>query len=302
MAIPSSPRQAVAQRRPIPAPKADRALLRPQLPVPIVKWAGGKSRLLDQLLPHAPERFGRYFEPFLGGAAMFFRLRPRAAVLSDLNPDLINLYRAVAEDLAGVKRRLTTHQAKHSEEHYYGTRVRWNTPGELAMGAERAAAFLYLNKTCYNGLWRVNSKGEFNVPMGRYEDPSILDPANLGAASAVLQKAELHVRGYAAVADLAERGDFVYFDPPYQPVSDTANFVSYTAGCFGEDDQRALADLVHGLAARGVHVMVSNSDAPLIRSIYKGLEQHVVMAARNINSRAGSRGAVRELCIVGGRR
>jgi DNA adenine methylase len=168
------------------------------------------------------------------------------------------------------------------------------------MGAERAAAFIYLNKTCYNGLWRVNSKGAFNVPMGRYEDPSILDPANLEAASSVLAGAELHVQPYGAVAAEARRGDFVYFDPPYQPLTPTANFVSYTADCFGEDDQRALAELVHGLAARGVHVMVSNSDTPLIRTIYRGLKQHVVLAARAINSRAAGRAPVRELVIVGG--
>jgi DNA adenine methylase len=302
MAITPGSRSAQARQAPSPSRARKSALLRPQLPLPILKWAGGKSRLLDQLVAHVPARFGRYFEPFVGGAALFFRLRPERATLSDLNPDLINVYRSVAFDLDAVKRRLAVHQTKHTETYYYEMRTRWNQAGAIADGADRAAAFIYLNKTCYNGLWRVNSKGEFNVPVGRYDDPSILDPANLAAAGKVLARAELHVRSYTAVADAAEAGDFVYFDPPYQPVSETARFVSYTSASFGENDQRALADLVHGLARRGVHVMVSNSDTPLIRDIYRGLVQHQVLCARAINSRASARGPARELVIVGGPR
>jgi DNA adenine methylase len=301
MAISTGSRSAPARSAPGPARARKAALLRPQLPLPILKWAGGKSRLLDQLVAHVPTSFGRYFEPFVGGAALFFRLRPERATLSDLNSDLINVYRSVAFELDVVKRRLAIHQEKHSETYYYEMRTRWNTVGAIT-GVDRAAAFIYLNKTCYNGLWRVNSKGEFNVPVGRYEDPSILDPANLAAAGKVLARAELLVRPFADVADAAEAGDFVYFDPPYQPVSETARFVSYTASSFGEDDQRALADLVHGLVRRGVHVMVSNSDTPLIRDIYRGLIQHQVLCPRAINSRASARGPARELVIVGGPR
>jgi DNA adenine methylase len=282
--------------RSLPRP---RALLRPQLPLPILKWAGGKSRLLDQLVARAPARFGHYFEPFVGGAALFFRLRPARASLSDLNPDLINVYRSVAGQLDAVKARLAHHARRHCEDYYYETRTAWNTAGAIADGVDRAAAFIYLNKTCYNGLWRVNSKGHFNVPVGRYEDPSILDDANLTAASAVLRRAELDVRPFAAVDDQARAGDFVYFDPPYQPVSDTARFVSYTSACFGEDDQAALAELALGLAARGVHVMVSNSDTPLIRKLYRSLRCHAILAPRAINSRGSARGPVSELVIVG---
>lgn len=288
-----------ARRAASPLPRS-RVLLRPGLPVPILKWAGGKSRLLDQLVSRAPTRFGRYFEPFVGGAALFFRLKPARASLSDLNPDLINVYRSVARDLDAVKARLLQHARRHDEDYYYEVRAAWNTAGGIADGVDRAAAFIYLNKTCYNGLWRVNSKGEFNVPVGRYEDPSILDEANLGAASEVLRRADLEVRPYAAVAEDARAGDFVYFDPPYQPVSDTARFVSYTSACFGEDDQAALADLAIGLGRRGVHVMVSNSDTPLIRRLYRSLRCHAILAPRAINSRGSARGPVPELVIVGG--
>ena len=201
----------------------------PAVAAPIVKWAGGKSRLLDELLARSPRRFRRYVEPFLGGAALYFRLAPRFGVLSDCNTDLINMYRCVAWNVEAVIKKLTRLRADHDEEHYYRMRERWNTEGELVADIDRAAAFIYLNKTCYNGLWRVNSRGHFNVPVGRYDEPSIFDPAAMRAASKLLQRAEIAACHFADAAENARASDFLYFDPPYHPISVTAHFTSSTA-------------------------------------------------------------------------
>ncbi|MCA9674351.1 MAG: DNA adenine methylase [Myxococcales bacterium] len=267
---------------------------------PIVKWVGGKSRLLAQLLPRLPETYGRYYEPFAGGAAMFFRLAPEAAVLNDFNADLVATYRAIAGDTDAVIRRLELHRKHHAEKHYYEVRARWNDRSVSWSPVDRAAAFIYLNKTCYNGLWRVNRSGGFNVPMGRYVDPPICVPDALHAAGAVLARAELRSGDYrAAVAD-AGPGDFVYFDPPYDPVAPTANFTSYTRDAFGPDDQRALAGLARELVERGCRVMLSNSDTPFIRSLYRGFRVDRVQCARAINCNAAKRGDVDEVVVMGG--
>ncbi|HTR53782.1 MAG TPA: DNA adenine methylase [Kofleriaceae bacterium] len=277
--------------------------LRPaaQLPLasPVVKWVGGKTKLLDELLGRVPNFPGRYFEPFAGGAALFFRLRPRQAVLADCNADLIGLYRALARDVEAVIRRLDQHRAAHAERHYYEMRARWNDRDVAWPAAERAAAFIYLNKTCFNGLWRVNRAGDFNVPIGRYTDPPICVPDALRAAAEVLARAKLRCADYRmAVAD-ARAGDFVYFDPPYDPVAPTANFTSYTAGAFGPDDQRELAATARELVARGCRVMLSNSDTPFIRSLYRGdFRIERVKCPRAINSNAAKRGDVDELVIT----
>lgn len=268
---------------------------------PIIKWVGGKTKLLPELLARKPEHFGRYYEPFCGGAAMFFRIAPERAVLSDSNTDLIGLYRAVAKDVSAVIKRLEAHREAHDQDHYYGTRARWNDPDASWSAYDRAAAFIYLNKTCFNGLWRVNRAGGFNVPIGRYSDPPICVPESLRAAQAALSRARLSCGDYlTAVAD-AERGDFLYFDPPYDPVTPTANFTSYTAGAFGRDEQRALAEKARELVARGCRVMLSNSDTPFVRSLYRGAFRiDRVKCARAINSNASRRGEVDEVIIVGG--
>jgi DNA adenine methylase len=266
---------------------------------PIVKWAGGKTRLLDELCARVPLGYRRYFEPFLGGAALYFRLAPRFAVLSDSNPDLINMYRCVSGNVEAVIRRLARHRTAHSTEYYYEMRETWNQPGGLAADVERAAAFIYLNKTCYNGLWRVNSSGRFNVPIGRYDDPSIFDPDALRAAARLLQRAEIRTSHFADSVAEAEAGDLVYFDPPYHPLSDTARFTSYTAGSFGPDDQRELAGVARVLCRRGCAVMISNSDTPFVRELYRGFRIDVVDCPRAINSRGTGRGPQRELIIRG---
>jgi DNA adenine methylase len=310
-AAPAAPIGKTARRAraasPAPAPAPQRTLrARPRVdgaPVeagPVVKWVGGKSKLLAELTARAPASFERYFEPFAGGAAVFFHLAPHAAVLADRNADLIATYRTVAADAEAVIARLAAHRRGHDEAHYYDVRARWNDPAVRWSAPDRAAAFIYLNKTCYNGLWRVNRGGRFNVPMGRYVSPSIYDPDELRAAGAALGRARMIVADYAdAVAD-AGRGDFVYFDPPYHPVSATANFTSYTADAFGAEHQQALADTFRALAARGCAVMLSNSDTPFIRKLYRGFRIDRVHCARAINSNAASRGAVAEVLVSAG--
>jgi DNA adenine methylase len=267
---------------------------------PVIKWVGGKTKLLPELLARMPERYGRYYEPFAGGAALFFRLAPRRAVLADSNQDLIALYGAIANDTAAVIRRLERHRESHDETHYYAMRDQWNQQHLSWPAPDRAAAFIYLNKTCFNGLWRVNRAGAFNVPIGRYTDPPICVPDALRAAASVLGRAELRCADYrTAVAD-ARAGDFLYFDPPYDPVTTTSNFTSYSADGFGPDDQRALAQHAKQLVERGCKVMLSNSDTPFIRSLYKGMRVERVKCPRAINSNAAKRGDVDELVITGG--
>jgi DNA adenine methylase len=277
---------------------------RPALPdpvaSPVIKWVGGKTKLLPELTARLPERFGRYFEPFAGGAALFFRVAPERAVLADSNPDLIGLYTCLGRDVAGVIRKLEHHRAAHSEAHYYATRTRWNDRELSWSSADRAATFIYLNKTCFNGLWRVNRSGAFNVPIGRYTDPPICVPDTLRAASTLLGRATLRCGDYRAAVAEARRGDFVYFDPPYDPVTPTASFTSYTADAFGPEHQRALADTARLLVARGCRVMLSNSDTLFIRSLYKGFRIDRVKCARAINSNAAKRGDVDEVIVVGG--
>ena len=285
----TAPRRAPLPVGPAPAPAT-----------PIIKWVGGKTKLMPEIQARMPATFGRYFEPFIGGAALFFRTAPTRAVISDMNPDLVGLYRAVAADADGVIRRLRLHREAHDREHYYETRTRWNDASVSWSAVDRAAAFVYLNKTCFNGLWRVNRPGHFNVPMGSYTEPPICVPEALLAAATVLRRADIRLADFrTAVAD-AERGDFLYFDPPYDPVTPTASFTGYTAGSFGQPEQRALATLAAELVDRGCQVMLSNSDTPFIRSLYAGFRIDRVSCPRAINSNAAKRGDVDEVLITGG--
>jgi DNA adenine methylase len=270
-------------------------------PGPIVKWAGGKSRLLGQLEPLLPHGVAlmRHVEPFAGGAALFFAQRPERALLCDINPALIATYQAVRDRVDDV----IEHLSRLSREHelaparaYYRLRERYNRARKLAP-AERAALFVYLNKTCFNGLHRVNMRGEFNVPLGRYARPRILNREALLAARKLLQQAELRCTGFPSLLTAARPGDFVYFDPPYEPVSETANFTAYAQAGFGRSDQLALRDVFAELHRRGCKLMLSNSDVPFIRDLYRGFRVDVVAAARAINSDASKRGPVRELVI-----
>ncbi|MFQ5691973.1 MAG: DNA adenine methylase [Nitrospinota bacterium] len=268
-------------------------------PAPFLKWAGGKTRLLAQFEPFFPERIGRYAEPFVGSAAVFFHLaqrrQPSNVVLSDSNEELINVYRVVRDDVERLIPILERHRRSHGKAHYY--RVRAVNPENLAPTA-RAARLIYLNKTCYNGLYRVNARGEFNVPMGSYKNPKIFDAENLRRVSRALQGVDIRVRHFEAYVDLAKRGDFFYFDPPYHPISATSSFTSYTTGNFMEADQERLAEVYRALDRKGCRLMLSNSDCAFIRGLYRGFRLETVRARRAINSNGGGRGEITELLVL----
>jgi DNA adenine methylase len=265
------------------------------VPRPFLKWAGGKQRLLAQYRPHFPSGFARYHEPFLGSGAVFFGLEPADALLADSNAPLIACYTAVRDHVEPLIRHLRRLQTLHSHRQFYRLRDRYNT---TRLGAvERAALFVYLNHTCYNGLYRVNRRGRFNVPAGRYTHPRICDPEGLRAASVALQRCRLVTRQFGLCADDAASGDFVYIDPPYHRLN-AGSFTSYTPEGFGEAEQRELAGVVARLHAAGCRVMVSNSDTPLVRELYGAYRVIQIHAARAINSAPGGRGPVEEVLVL----
>lgn len=263
---------------------------------PFIKWAGGKSRLIAQYAEHFPAEFGAYHEPFLGGGAVFFHLAPERALLSDINPRLIETYQALADDPEAVMSRLDAHRRRHSEEHYNRSRHRLNA-GEGRTAADRAALFIYLNKTCFNGLYRENRRGDFNVPIGSYSNPTLYERENLLAVSTRLAGVTLRQASFDAVLETAQDGDLVYFDPPYFPASATASFTGYAAGGFDVDLQVRLAKVFAELARRGCFVLLSNSDVPAMHELYKGWRLVQVSAARCINSSGAKRGPVGELLV-----
>lgn len=265
---------------------------------PFVKWVGGKRALLPALTAHAPRKFGRYHEPFVGGGALFFdlahrRALARGAALSDNNERLVRAYRGVRNAVEDVIARLRSYP--HEKDFYLRMREH---PVDLGCDAEVAAWFIYMNRTGYNGLYRVNQHNRFNVPFGDYRNPKICDPEGLRACSRALACAELRCEPFDLVAERAEPGDFVYFDPPYVPLSATSSFTSYTASGFGPVHQQKLADVARSLKSRGVHVLLSNSAAPLVRELYRdGFETVEVHAPRSVNSRGDGRGKIVELLM-----
>lgn len=262
-------------------------------PKPPVKWAGGKGQLISQFEPLFPKQeFTLYIEPFLGGGAVFFHISPLEAILIDNNPELINFYIIVRDNLQALLADLEKHQ--NNKEYYYSMCAL--DPDKMD-AVSRASRFLYLNKTGYNGLWRVNKKGKHNVPFGQYKNPRIVDKENLRQVSRVLQRAEIILGDFSKVLDFALTGSFIYFDPPYHPLSETANFTSYTSNSFGVEDQRRLAEVFKQLDERGCLVMLSNSDTPFIRELYEGYDLKVVYARRAINCCAEKRGPVSELVV-----
>jgi len=243
--------------------------------------------LLDILNAKIPAAFARYHEPFVGGGALLFSRLPAKATVSDVNPELINCYLVIRDDVHALIRSLQTH--KNEEEYFYNTRAKdlsKMTP------VQRASRFIYLNKTCFNGLYRENKSGQFNAPFGRYVRPKIVDKENLLAISDYLNKADVQIDcvGYQSVLERAKEGDFVYFDPPYAPMTKTANFASYVKGGFNLDDQAELAQVFTELTKRGVRAMLSNSNTPIILELYRDYSIQVVHAMRAINCKGGSRG------------
>lgn len=271
------------------------------VPRPFLKWVGGKGQLLDELCARFAEAkpTGRYHEPFVGGGALFFglhrqnRLGQLPAFLSDGNERLIETYWGLQEDVEAVIGRLQDHRARHTKEYYY--QVRAQAPKALI---ERAARIIYLNKTCFNGLFRENSKGFFNVPIGKYVNPLICDAENLRAVAVALKNAEISVRPFASVLDHAVPGDFVYFDPPYHPLSTSSSFTAYHEGGFGENQQKELAEVFRELARRGIKAMLSNSMCDFVRGLYSGFRIDTVYAGRSVNSDAAGRGKIPEAIVM----
>jgi DNA adenine methylase len=277
--------------------------LRPPIaPRPFLKWAGGKGQLIAQYLPYFPQKFRTYYEPFLGGGAVFFHLQPQRAWLVDVNAELVNVYLCVRDRVEELIDQLAVHKQQHSFEHYYAVRSQtvidqeWFVCGH---NVERAARLIYLNKTCFNGLYRENSKGHFNVPMGSYKNPIIYEPTALRGVAERLKSATIAHDSFDAVLGKAKtHHDFVYFDPPYYPISATSKFTSYNRYSFHEADQVRLRDTFTTLAQRGVKVMLSNSDCPFIRDLYSGFTVHTIYASRNINSKADKRGKITEVLVT----
>jgi DNA adenine methylase len=267
-----------------------------RVPAPFLKWAGGKRQLVRRILALAPPRMETYVEPFLGGGAVFFALaaerRFARAFLGDANEELVLCYRAIQEDVDGVIRALRRHV--YDRSHYYAVRDR--DPAKLAP-ATRAARLIYLNRCGYNGLYRVNRAGKFNVPFGRYTNPVICDVAKLRAAHAALRGVELVVQDFEATLARATPSDFAYLDPPYVPLSETSSFTAYARTPFGPEEQARLAQVLRALGDRGVPALLSNSDCLPTRKLYRGLPSHRVPVRRAINSVASARGAVAELLV-----
>lgn len=269
---------------------------------PFVKWAGGKRQVIDKLCEYAPDEFGTYYEPFIGGGALLFELSPKKAVINDSNKELMNVYQVLCDENKFKKmcNILNHYESKHSEEFYYEIRNKDRNKNSFSRLSDykKAARTIYLNKACFNGLYRVNSKNEFNVPFGKKEKVNTYDGGNLITVSNYLTMNDIKIMNVdfeKAVQD-AKKGDFVYFDPPYD--SDTHTFNSYTEEGFNKEQQRRLARVFKELDKKGVYVMLSNHNTILVNELYKGYYFHTIEAKRNINANGKKRGKIEELIIT----
>ena len=263
---------------------------------PIVKWVGGKRQLMFELLKNMPKSYNRYFEPFIGGGALFFELQPENAYISDMNEELINLYTVVRDNVYELIDDLSKHEV--SKEYFLEIRNvdRTEKYAELS-NVERASRFIYLNRTCFNGMYRVNSQGQFNVPFGHYKNPRIIDENNLLNCSELLKKTEIKCADFSEILTKVKKGDFVYFDPPYVPLNETSSFTSYTKDGFDIDMQIKLRDVCDELDSMGVKFMLSNSDTKLVKELYANYEIKKVFASRAINANADGRGKITEVLV-----
>ena len=266
---------------------------------PFLKWAGGKRQLIPELLKCMPDFSGRYYEPFIGGGALLLTLQPERAMISDRNAELINCYQAVKDSIDELLQNLKQH--RNEKDYFYEVRS-WDRQSEFATKtcAQRAARVIFLNKTCYNGLFRVNSKGQFNAPFGRYKNPTIADETVLRTVSAYLNRANVAIRqaDFAVAVANAGQNDFVYFDPPYDPVSPTASFTGYYRNGFDRSEQQRLKSVVDDLTRRNCKVLLSNAYTPFIQDLYQDYRCVRVSATRAINSNATKRGKVDEILVM----
>lgn len=269
------------------------------LVAPVVKWVGGKRQLLKDITQYIPQAYSTYYEPFLGGGAVLFDLQPAKAVVNDINEELINVYETIRDDVEGLIADLEKH--KNEAEYFYmirekdRDREKYNQLSKV----ERASRIIYLNKTCYNGLFRVNRHGEFNTPFGRYKNPNIVNKDTLRAVSEYFNKANITFRcgDFEDAVKGVRKGSFVYFDPPYDPVSESANFTGYDKGGFNRDEQIRLKKLCDKLNERGVKFLLSNSATDFILDLYKDYDIKIVQAKRAINSKGDKRGEVNEVLV-----
>ena len=270
-----------------------------RLVVPIVKWVGGKRQLLDEIIPRLPERITSYCEPFLGGGAVLFSIQPSKAIVNDLNADLIAVYEVIRDDVESLIDDLKKHE--NTSEYYYKIRDldRDKAAYQAMSKVERASRLIYLNKTCFNGLFRVNSSGEFNSPFGHYKNPNILNEPILRAVSKYFASSGITFfsEDFSATLDRVGRGGFVYLDPPYDPVSDNASFTGYNKGGFGRSEQIRLKQCCDNLTRRGIKFMLSNSATDFIKDLYREYNIDFVKAKRVINADASKRGAIEEVLI-----
>jgi len=264
-----------------------------------VKWAGGKKQLLAQFEPLFPNKIDRYHEPFVGGGSVALYLlknhKPSRVFLSDTNEELVNCYNVIKTDVKTLIEALEIWKESHNKEQYYKLRSR--NPKKLDP-VSRAARFIYLNKTCFNGLYRVNSKGEFNVPMGDYKNPSIVQEKELREVSKLLKNVRIKKSSFENVLTWAKKGDFVYFDPPYYPLTNRKSFTTYTKENFLEKEQQELARIFRLLDKRGCQLMLSNSDTEFIKNLYKDYTISVVKARRMINCDSTKRGKINEIVVT----
>jgi len=271
-------------------------------PKPFVKWAGGKRQIIEELKKYLPEEYGCYYEPFVGGGALLLEIMPKKAVINDSNKELMNVYQMMTDykKFVLMSNVLNKHERKHSEKYFYEIRSLDQDEEKFSKmhDYERAARTIYLNKTCFNGLYRVNRKGYFNVPFGKKKTVNTYDGENLLNIHTYFINNEIEIRScdfYEAVCD-AKENDFVYFDPPYDTYNNS--FTSYTLEGFGRDEQKRLSEVFKELDKRGVKVMLSNHNTEYINELYKGYNIHVINAKRSINSKGNKRGNVEEVIIT----
>lgn len=263
---------------------------------PIVKWVGGKRQLMFELIKNMPKSYNRYFEPFIGGGALFFELQPKQAYISDMNEELINLYSVVRDNVYELIKDLSKHEV--SKEYFLEIRNIDRTEQYTELSdVERASRFIYLNRTCFNGMYRVNSQGQFNVPFGHYKNPRIIDENNLLNCSELLKKTEIKCADFSEILTKVKKGDLVYFDPPYVPLNETSSFTSYTKDGFDINMQFKLRDVCDELDNKGVKFMLSNSDTKLVNELYVNYEIKKVFASRQINANADGRGKITEVLV-----
>ncbi len=270
-----------------------------KLVLPFVKWVGGKRQLIKELDKHIPQQFSKYYEPFVGGGAVFFHIQPAKAVINDSNEELINLYKVIKESPEALIKDLKKY--KNEEKYFYEVRGMDRDKEKYGKlnNIQRASRIIFLNKTCYNGLFRVNSAGEFNSPFGRYKNPAIVNEITINAVSHYLSKNEITILNadYQAVLSKVRKGAFVYLDPPYDPISDSSSFTGYTKHGFDRTEQERLKTVCDKLDNKGVKFLLSNSPTEFIKKLYKNYTICSIEAKRAINSKRDGRGAITEVLV-----